>query len=97
MGGYNWRHLRTGREDSIPSAILPANDLPHFLQSDVFQQHEHWSHLVGEPGLHKRDHMTELHKICNGRQMIEHLSFLPSGGSQPIWLEKQFIMGSGLT
>lgn len=54
-GGYNWRHLRTGREDSIPSTTLPANDLPHFLQSDVFQQHEHWSNLIGEPGLHKRE------------------------------------------
>ena len=42
---------RTGRENAISSPVLPANDLPHLLQTDVFQQHEDRSHLIGEPAV----------------------------------------------
>ncbi len=47
-GPADWQ-LLTRWEHSITAAVLPANDLSHLLQRDVFQQHEDWSHLIGEP------------------------------------------------
>lgn len=47
-GHWDWQ-LHTWREYSITTAILPANDFSHLLQRNIFQQHEDWSHLIGEP------------------------------------------------
>lgn len=53
-------HTHTRGKYAISSPIRPANDLPHLLQSDVFQQHKDRSHLIGEPALHNTHHMLQV-------------------------------------
>lgn len=61
---YAHTYIHTRGENAISSPVWPANDFPHLLQSDVFQQHKDRSHLIGEPELPK-EHITWcwLHKM----------------------------------
>jgi len=40
---------RTGCEDAVPTAVSPANQLPHLGQYDVFNEREDWRYLIREP------------------------------------------------
>lgn len=43
------RRKPTWGEYSISFSIWPANNLPHFFQSQLFHQHKHWSNFICEP------------------------------------------------
>lgn len=51
----------TRGEDAVSSSVRPANDLPHLLQCDVFQQHKDRSHLIGEPAVTSHDQQPVSH------------------------------------